>query len=99
MSAAATTDGGGEEPSELERELVILKKIEHPHIVRLYEVMDDPQHDIVYLVLELLRQGALLCTHPPQVQAQAHSTTADVVAPCTTGNTGCLAPSCATYEQ
>ena len=33
----------------LEREIAILKKIDHPNIVKLVEVLDDDTHDELYL--------------------------------------------------
>ncbi len=45
---------------DLKREIAILKKLEHPHIVRLFEVMDDPQCDIVYMVFELMKLGPVM---------------------------------------
>ena len=46
--------------SELNTEIAILKKLSHPHIVRLVEVMNDPKHDIVYMVFELLNLGTCI---------------------------------------
>lgn len=45
---------------DLKREVAILKKIHHPNIVRLFEVMDDPHHDIVYMVFELMKLGPVM---------------------------------------
>jgi calcium/calmodulin-dependent protein kinase kinase 2 len=51
----------GRDPLEdLKREIAILKKLEHPHIVKLFEVMDDPHHDIVYMVFELMKLGCVM---------------------------------------
>ena len=44
---------------DLEREVSILTKIRHRHIVRLFEVMNDPDHDAVYMVFELLKASLL----------------------------------------
>ena len=30
---------------DVEREIVIMKKLDHPNIVNLVEVLDDPSHD------------------------------------------------------
>lgn len=40
---------------DLEREVSILTQIRHPNVVRLVEVMNDPEHDSVYMVFELLK--------------------------------------------
>jgi serine/threonine protein kinase len=44
----------------LRSEIACLKKISHPHIVQLFEVMNDPNCDVVYMVFELLLRGSLL---------------------------------------
>ena len=37
-------------PLDLVRgEMAVLKKLNHPHIVRLYEVLDDPKGDSLYM--------------------------------------------------
>jgi hypothetical protein len=35
--------------AQIQREIAVLKKCEHPHVVRLYEVIDDPGIDSVFL--------------------------------------------------
>ncbi|XP_033747254.1 calcium/calmodulin-dependent protein kinase kinase 1-like isoform X2 [Pecten maximus] len=50
-------------PNPLERvyrEIAILKKLDHPNIVRLVEVLDDPDEDNLYMVFELLEKGEVL---------------------------------------
>ncbi|KAL1501044.1 hypothetical protein ABEB36_006446 [Hypothenemus hampei] len=42
------------------REIAILKKLDHPNVVKLVEVLDDPDEDHLYLVFELLDQGQVL---------------------------------------
>ena len=34
-------------------EIAIMKKLRHPNLVQLFEVIDDPQHHKLYLVLDL----------------------------------------------
>ncbi|CAH1164072.1 unnamed protein product [Phaedon cochleariae] len=42
------------------REIAILKKLDHPNVVKLVEVLDDPAEDHLYLVFELLEGGQVL---------------------------------------
>nr|XP_023014647.1 calcium/calmodulin-dependent protein kinase kinase 1-like isoform X2 [Leptinotarsa decemlineata]XP_023014648.1 calcium/calmodulin-dependent protein kinase kinase 1-like isoform X2 [Leptinotarsa decemlineata] len=42
------------------REIAILKKLDHPNVVKLVEVLDDPVEDHLYLVFELLEGGQVL---------------------------------------
>lgn len=42
------------------REISIMKKLHHPNIVKLYEVMDDPNVDQLYLILEYMEGGCVL---------------------------------------
>ncbi len=39
------------------REIAILKKIRHPNVVGLYEVIDDPEFQKIYMVLEFVELG------------------------------------------
>ncbi|KAI8912413.1 kinase-like domain-containing protein [Gorgonomyces haynaldii] len=41
------------------KEIAILKKCSHPHVVGLKEVIDDPQSDKIYMVLECLQGGEI----------------------------------------
>jgi len=36
----------------IRHELAMLKKLDHPHVVKLYEVLDDPTGDSLYMVFE-----------------------------------------------
>uniref|UniRef100_UPI00398E8A6E calcium/calmodulin-dependent protein kinase kinase 1 n=1 Tax=Pristiophorus japonicus TaxID=55135 RepID=UPI00398E8A6E len=50
-------------PAPLERvyqEIAILKKLDHPNIVKLVEVLDDPAEDHLHMVFELLSKGAVM---------------------------------------
>lgn len=42
------------------REIAVLKKLDHPNVVKLVEVLDDPVEDHLYLVFELLEGGEVL---------------------------------------
>ena len=48
----------------VKREIAIMKKLSHAHIVRLYEVMDDPAADSLYMVMEWCAGGAWLQPSP-----------------------------------
>ena len=41
------------------REIAIMKKLSHPNVVQLIEVIDDPELDELYLVMELVTGGTL----------------------------------------
>ncbi|OBZ84426.1 Calcium/calmodulin-dependent protein kinase kinase 2 [Choanephora cucurbitarum] len=57
-----------ENPLNLIRgEMAVLKKLNHPHIVRLYEVLDDPSGDSIYMVFEMMHQGVLMTIEVDQV--------------------------------
>jgi serine/threonine protein kinase len=48
-------------PLDLVRtEIAILKKLDHPNVVKLYEVLDDPTHDSLFMVFELCEKGCIL---------------------------------------
>ncbi|XP_066144580.1 calcium/calmodulin-dependent protein kinase kinase 1 isoform X1 [Euwallacea fornicatus] len=63
------------------REIAILKKLDHPNIVKLVEVLDDPDEDRLYLVFELLDRGQVLevPTDHPLDEEKAWSYFRDVV--------------------
>lgn len=63
-------------PNPLQRvyhEIAILKKQAHPNIVRLVEVLDDPDQDNLYLAFELVERGPVLDipTDTPLTEEQA----------------------------
>jgi [calcium/calmodulin-dependent protein kinase] kinase len=41
------------------REIAILKKIRHPNVVGLYEVIDDPDYSKIYMILEYVELGEI----------------------------------------
>jgi serine/threonine protein kinase len=43
----------------VETEIAVLKLLEHPNIVRLYETIDDPTHDKLFLITEFVKNGTL----------------------------------------
>ncbi|KAI8053251.1 kinase-like domain-containing protein [Syncephalis plumigaleata] len=65
ISAAANMPSS-EQPhlDKIRREIAILKKCRHPNVVRLIEVIDDPQARKIYLVLELLDGGEVRWKQP-----------------------------------
>ncbi|ORE09606.1 Pkinase-domain-containing protein [Rhizopus microsporus var. microsporus] len=59
---------GSENPLDLVRgEIAILKKLDHPHVVRLFEVLDDPSGDSLYMVFEMMHKGVLMNIETDQV--------------------------------
>ncbi|XP_025893273.1 calcium/calmodulin-dependent protein kinase kinase 2 [Nothoprocta perdicaria] len=42
------------------QEIAILKKLDHPNVVKLVEVLDDPGEDHLYMVFELVKQGPVM---------------------------------------
>ncbi|XP_029565449.1 calcium/calmodulin-dependent protein kinase kinase 2 isoform X1 [Salmo trutta] len=61
--AKAAPEGPPQPKGPLERvyqEIAILKKLDHPNVVKLVEVLDDPGEDHLYMVFELVKQGAVM---------------------------------------
>ncbi|XP_078482388.1 calcium/calmodulin-dependent protein kinase kinase 1 isoform X2 [Ciona intestinalis] len=55
--------GGKKRLTPLDRvyqEIALLKKLDHPNVVKLVEVLDDPAEDNLYMVFELLNNGEIL---------------------------------------
>ena len=52
--------GGSTMLDDVKREIAIMKKLSHPHVLRLFEVMDDPKVNKLYLVLEYMKLGDLM---------------------------------------
>lgn len=34
-----------------------MKKVDHPNVVKLYEVIDDPDEDKLYMIMEYVKKG------------------------------------------
>jgi serine/threonine protein kinase len=43
----------------VENEVAIMKKLDHPNLVRLVEILDDNQYDKLFLVMEYVKNGSL----------------------------------------
>lgn len=63
--------------SMLEREVAIMKKISHPNIVKLFEVIENLENDKLYLVLEYMEFGSLLSSSYFRKKAQTEFTLLD----------------------
>lgn len=63
------------------REIAVLKKLDHPNVVKLVEVLDDPIEDALYLVFELVQQGEILSvpTENPLSEERARSVFRDTI--------------------
>ncbi|XP_032901815.1 calcium/calmodulin-dependent protein kinase kinase 1 isoform X2 [Amblyraja radiata] len=71
-------------PAPLERvyqEIAILKKLDHPNIVKLMEVLDDPTEDNLHMVFELMSKGPVMevPSDNPFSEKQAHFYFRDII--------------------
>ncbi|KAF2086875.1 kinase-like protein, partial [Saccharata proteae CBS 121410] len=44
----------------IREEIAVMKKLNHPNLVSLIEVLDDPEEDSLYMVLELCKKGVVM---------------------------------------
>ncbi|KAE9374572.1 Pkinase-domain-containing protein [Stipitochalara longipes BDJ] len=44
----------------IKEEIAIMKKLNHPNLVGLIEVLDDPEEDSLYMVLEMCKKGVVM---------------------------------------
>uniref|UniRef100_UPI00358FB30B calcium/calmodulin-dependent protein kinase kinase 1-like isoform X5 n=1 Tax=Myxine glutinosa TaxID=7769 RepID=UPI00358FB30B len=81
---AKPTPSGHEVQTPLDRvhqEIAILRKLDHPNVVHLVEVMDDPSEDNLYMVFELVQRGQVMevPTASPFSEDEARSLFRDIV--------------------
>jgi len=78
----ATSQKKPENPlDKVYREIAILKKVDHPNVVKLVEVVDDPEEDNLYMAFELLEKGEILemPANKPLTEEEAWTCFRDVV--------------------
>ncbi|KAJ3818669.1 kinase-like domain-containing protein, partial [Lentinula raphanica] len=63
-STPTVVDGIRTAEQEIRKEIAIMKKCKHPHVVRLYEVIDDRKNEMVFMVMEYLGGGEIQYTNP-----------------------------------
>ena len=44
----------------VKREVALVKKLNHPNVVRCYQVIDDPASDKLYMVMEFVSLGQVV---------------------------------------
>ncbi|CAI4219225.1 unnamed protein product [Parascedosporium putredinis] len=44
----------------IRREVAVMKRLNHPNLVQLFEVLDDPEEDSLYMVLEMCKKGVVM---------------------------------------
>jgi [calcium/calmodulin-dependent protein kinase] kinase len=44
----------------IKEEIAIMKKLNHPNLVSLIEVLDDPDEDSLYMVMEMCKKGVVM---------------------------------------
>ena len=65
----------GAPQDQTKREVAILKKARHPNVVSLLEVIDDPNKNKVYLVLEFVEKGEIKWRKPgPSIMLKINNT-------------------------
>ena len=60
----------GDVYDSLQQEMAIMKKLDHPYILKLYEIIDDPKDKKLYLIIELVRNGSLVKRVQPPPKSQ-----------------------------
>lgn len=44
----------------IQEEIAVMKKLHHQNLVSLFEALDDPEEDSLYMVLELCKKGVIM---------------------------------------
>lgn len=44
----------------IREEVAIMKKLNHPNLAQLIEVLDDPEEDSLYMVMEMCKKGVIM---------------------------------------
>jgi calcium/calmodulin-dependent protein kinase kinase 2 len=44
----------------IRQEIAVMKKLNHPNLIQLIEVLDDPEEDSLYMVLEMCKRGVIM---------------------------------------
>ncbi|KAK3333663.1 kinase-like domain-containing protein [Cercophora scortea] len=64
VASSRMTDQEAKEASDalflIREEIAIMKKLNHPNLVQLIEVLDDPEEDSLYMVLEMCKKGVVM---------------------------------------
>ncbi|CAK4714803.1 unnamed protein product [Aphanomyces euteiches] len=58
----------GKMVQKVQKEVAIMKKLCHPHLTKLYEVIDSPSDDKMFLILELISGGQVMTFDPKTLQ-------------------------------
>ena len=59
---------------QVQKEIALMKKLNHPRLVTLYEVIDDESNDKLFMVIELVKGGQVMDWLGNEAQRyQAHS--------------------------
>lgn len=64
-TAPANAMGGTPAEDPIHHEIAIMKQLTHPNLVTLIEIMDDPDDNTLYVVMEYMEKGSVLPEMPP----------------------------------
>ncbi|GET92747.1 protein kinase, putative [Leishmania tarentolae] len=63
--------GSSNQGAALKREIAIMKKVRHRNCVSLYEVIDDPDSNVLYLIMEYVPNGPVVRLKPQEFSSTA----------------------------